>query len=314
MQSIRSSLDHFMGDTPWRNRYEKLKQEVLHYPRIQSFLKENEDVKQEEINKNLSQLFEYKQEWQHCDACPGLKDCPNIMSGYQPELSADNGTLSIRYHPCRLKVKEEETIRHQKLIKSMYIPKEILNATFEDIEQDHASRLSASNLCLKFALQTLPGESGQGLYLHGKFGVGKTYMMGALANELAARDISTMLVYVPDFFREMKQALSDGSVQEKIDQVKKVEVLILDDIGAETTSAWVRDDILGVILHYRMMEKLPTLYTSNYDYEELETHLSYSQKGGIEQLKAKRIMERIKHLTTPVFLDGKNRRENNQFS
>lgn len=204
---------------------------------------------------------------------------------------------------------EDERKRLQKLIKSLYVPRDILDATFEQVEQDHDTRLTASNAALAFALNAQPGENGRGLYLYGKFGVGKTYLMGAVMNELAQRHIASMIVYVPDFFREMKQSVSDGTVQEKLDEVKRAPVLILDDIGAETMSGWVRDDILGVILHYRMMEKLPTLFTSNYDYEELEEHLAYSQKGGIEQLKAKRIMERIKPLTTPVFIEGKNRRE-----
>ncbi|MFB4162984.1 primosomal protein DnaI [Alteribacillus sp. JSM 102045] len=309
MESIRSSLERFMKNKDWRHRYDKLKQEVLSYPRIKEFFEEHPEWTQKELEPYLMKLFEYKRERQNCDVCPGLTECPNMMQGYQPDLKTEKGQPLVTYHPCRLKRQADERRRQQALIRSMYIPKEILEATFDDIEQDHASRLSASNQCLKFALQAQPGEDANGLYLYGKFGVGKTYMMGAIANELAERDIQTMMVYVPDFFREMKQALSDGSVQEKIDNVKNVSVLILDDIGAETTSAWVRDDVLGVILQYRLMEKLPTLYTSNYDYEELETHLSYSQKGGIEQLKAKRIMERIKHLTIPVFIDGKNRRE-----
>ncbi|WP_240374643.1 primosomal protein DnaI [Bacillus piscicola] len=309
MQSIRSSLDAYRGKSQWHKRYETLKQEVLSYPKIQSFLTKHPQIPNEQIERNMAKLFEYKRERQHCDSCPGLADCPNMMKGYQPEIVNNNSQLIVQYRPCHLKQQADALLKRQSLIKSMYIPKEILDASFDKMERDHASRLSASHLCLKFALKAKPGEDAHGLYVHGKFGVGKTYMMGAAANELAARNISSMLVYVPDFFREMKQALSDGSVQEKIDQVKNVDVLILDDIGAETTSAWVRDDILGVILHYRMMEKLPTLYTSNYDYEELETHLAYSQKGGIEQLKAKRIMERIKHLTTPVFMEGRNRRK-----
>ncbi|SFM17363.1 primosomal protein DnaI [Salibacterium qingdaonense] len=309
MDSIRSSLDQYMKDSNWRRRYEKLREEVLAYPKIQSFLQQHEEIDRSMVENNMMKLFEYKREREHCDACPGLENCPNMMQGYQPELYSETGQLTVRYHPCQLKQQADEKKRQQSLIKSMYIPKEILEATFEDIDQDHASRLSASNACLKFAFETTPGEDATGLYLHGKFGVGKTFMIGAVANELMARDISSMIVYAPDFFREMKQALSDGTVQEKMDEVKNAEVLMLDDIGAETTSAWIRDDVLGVILHYRLMEKLPTIYTSNYDYDELENHLAYSQKGGIEELKAKRIMERIRHMTTPVFVDGKNRRE-----
>lgn len=309
MDSIDASLHHFMNKKEWQERFEKVKKEVLMDKRIQSFLKEHPAWNEDTLDHDLMKLYEYKKERENCDFCPGLKRCPNMMKGYQPVIAVENDQLLIRYQSCTLKRQEEERKKQQSLMKSMYIPKEILEATFDSIDQDHKSRLAASNKCLQFAMEANPGKDGKGLYLCGKFGVGKTYMMGAIVNELAARNIPSMIVYVPDFFRELKQSVTDGTVQEKIDYVKKMDVLILDDIGAETISAWIRDDVLGVILQYRMMEKLPTLYTSNYDYDELEEHLSYSQKGGIERLKAKRIMERIRHLTTFVFVDGKNRRE-----
>src|SRR5699024_12021798 len=75
------------------------------------------------------------------------------------------------------------------------------------------------------------------------------------------------------------------------------DVLMLDDIGAETQSAWFRDDILGSILQYRMMEQLPVFFTSNYTMDQLETILSTTSKGGIEEVKAGRIMERIKQVS-----------------
>ena len=85
----------------------------------------------------------------------------------------------------------------------------------------------------------------KGLYIHGKFGVGKSYLLGALANELAARHIHSVVVYVPEFLREMKQAIQDHSLAEKIEFVKRAPVLMLDDIGAEIMSSWTRDEILG---------------------------------------------------------------------
>ena len=53
------------------------------------------------------------------------------------------------------------------------------------------------------------------------------------------------------------------------DEVKKTEVLVLDDIGAESNNDWIRDNILQVILQYRMQENLPTFFTSNLTMLEL---------------------------------------------
>ena len=136
----------------------------------------------------------------------------------------------------------------------------------------------------------------KGCIFTGKFGVGKSYLLGALANELAARHIHSVVVYVPEFLREMKQAIQDHTLSEKIEFVKRAPVLMLDDIGAETMSSWTRDEILGTILQYRMSEQLPTFLTSNFNYDELEHHLSFTQRGEKEVVKAGRIMERIRLL------------------
>ena len=123
------------------------------------------------------------------------------------------------------------------------------------------------------------------MYIYGPFGIGKSFVLGALANELANRRIRTVAVYVPEFLREMKQSIQDQTLNEKIDFVKNAQVLMLDDIGAETMSAWTRDEVLGTILQYRMAEKLPTFFTSNFSYAELEDHLTYTQRGEKEAVK-----------------------------
>ena len=92
-----------------------------------------------------------------------------------------------------------------------------------------------------------------------------------------------------------------------VDQVKKAEILILDDIGAEQMSTWVRDEVLQVILQHRMQESLPTFFTSNFNLEELEGHFSASRNGD-ETWQAKRLMERVKFLAKEVHLEGVNRR------
>lgn len=307
MESIQQTINQMNQGKSILNQYERLKTEVLRNDSIVEFLRENPGLSNVEIEKSISRLYEFKNEEANCQACVCLENCKNLMKGYKPNLYVERGKVHLSYEPCDKNLADAERKSQQKLVKSLYVPKEILHATFGRIEQDH-TRLQAIKKAMEFVTSANPGVNGKGLYFYGKFGVGKTFLMGAIANELAERNISSMLVYTPDFFRELKSGIHDGSYNDKIEVVKKAQVLILDDIGAETMSTWVRDDVLGVILQYRMLEKLPTLYTSNYDFKGLEEHLSYSQKGGIEQLKSKRIMERICHFAEPVFIEGKNRR------
>jgi hypothetical protein len=84
---------------------------------------------------------------------------------------------------------------------------------------------------------------------------------------------------------------------------------MLDDIGAEYATSWIRDDVLGVILQYRMQNELPTLFSSNFDMKRLENeHFRFNQHNDDEQLKAKRIMERVRFLADEIEVTGKNRR------
>ncbi len=53
-------------------------------------------------------------------------------------------------------------------------------------------------------------------------------------------------------YKCVKNAIGDGNVKNLVDEIKQAEVLILDDIGAEQSTPWVRDEVLQVILQYRL--------------------------------------------------------------
>ena len=212
---------------------------------------------------------------------------------------------------CQTKLVDEETRNVAKMVDSMYMPRDVMEARLQNIDMFFdESRVRAVRAAKDFL--NVYDETGQlperGLYIYGPFGIGKSFILGALANELANRKIRTVAVYVPEFLREIKQSIQDHSLNEKIDFVKKAQVLMLDDIGAEAMSAWTRDEVLGTILQFRMAERLPTFFTSNFNFSDLEHHLTYTQRGEKEAVKAARIMERIRMISTPVQLEGENRR------
>ncbi|MCR6111609.1 primosomal protein DnaI [Bacillus sp. A301a_S52] len=311
MESINQSLRQF-SNPRLQQQFQKLKNDVLEDARIRSFLASYPELTTEQRDNGLNELYQYKEQWQNCDNCPGLAACPNLVKGYQPHLTIYRHDIHLEYQTCPLKRKADERKRHASFVKSLYIPKEMTEVSFDDFHEDNPSRVKAFAKAMAFCAEVKPGENGRGLYIHGPFGVGKTFLVGAIANDLADRETTTMIVYAPDFFRELKTGISDGSYQDKLDMVKQAPVLILDDIGAETMSNWVRDDILGAMLQFRMMEKLPTVFTSNFDLEELAIHLSSTQRGGIErvdQLKAGRILERIKHMNDVIDMKGENKRD-----
>ncbi|MFP7299541.1 primosomal protein DnaI [Neobacillus niacini] len=309
MEKINRTLKRLASNENFQKRYEEQRKQVLNHPDIHAFLTEHQnELNQTAVEKSMSKLYEYTQQSKECNRCESLEGCINFMKGYHPDLVLVRNTIDVVYKRCPRKVVFDEQKKNQKLIKSLYVPRDILEATFEDFEGDEG-RLDAGDKAATFLMNYEAGLKPKGLYLYGKFGVGKSYLLGAIANELAKKQISSMIVYVPELLREMKSAIGDNSLNEKIEALKKEQILMLDDIGAEAVSSWTRDEVLGPILQFRMLEKLPTFFSSNFDFQGLEHHLTYSQRGEEEKMKARRIMERIRSLSEPVLVEGPNRRD-----
>ena len=103
--------------------------------------------------------------------------------------------------------------------------------------------------------------------------------------------------------------MGDSEFEDRYEEIKRAPLLLLDDIGAEYLTPWGRDEILGTILQYRMDEGLPTFFTSNLDLKQLESHFANTSSGK-EEIKARRMIERIKELTIPFELVGESNRKN----
>lgn len=308
MQNINETLKKLANNQGFQARYDAMKREIMQDERIKGFLEENADqITREMLDRSMTKLHEFSTQSKDCEKCPSLSACENMIKGYEPQLVLKGNFIDVTYDRCKKKVMHDEQQKHARLINSIYVPKEILKASFDDLDFDQP-RIEAIEKANDFVDHYSPGKKQKGLFLHGPFGTGKSYLLGAIANDLAKKQISSLIVYVPEFFREMKNAIGDHSVNDKLEAIKKANILMLDDIGAETMSSWARDEILGTILQFRMLENLPTFFTSNFDLKGLEHHLTHSQRGEEEQLKAARIMERIKYLADPVKVEGKNRR------
>lgn len=308
MQSLEQVLQNWSDNPRVQHDLAKQWERLKQHPTFMQWWQTHPHRSMEQLGPFLPKWSEVIKEQDNCKSCQGLSSCSNLMQGHFGEIIEYGNIIDISYSPCHYLTQQEKTLAQKNLVKSHHISSDIINSSLKDFDRSDQRRIDALNAVANFCLQAEPGQNGKGLYLYGGLGVGKSFLLGAACNKLAERGIESYMVYTPEFFREMKDAIAQQKVEEKLNAIKAVPVLVLDDIGAETLSAWARDEVLGVILQYRSVHKLPTLYTSNYDLAQLEEHLAYSQKGGIEQLKAKRIMERIRHYTTAVFVDGNNYR------
>ena len=113
------------------------------------------------------------------------------------------------------------------------------------------------------------------LVLCGPSGTGKTHLAAAVGNALVASDQPVRFVSVPDLLDHLRSAF-DPAVGAQYDQIflQAIEapILILDDLGAQSATAWA-DEKLDQILTHRYNRRLPTLVTTGLQFEELSDRL-----------------------------------------
>lgn len=251
---------------------------------------------------NNTKLTDTCDELKKCKGCKGLFECQNKVSGHVLFPEYDGESLKFIYMPCKYQKAD-----NKKQLEKKEALNELKNARMKDIDITDKKRIQVIKWLKDFYDNYEHVNTLKGLYLHGSFGSGKTYLIAALFNELAIKkDAYTEIVYFPELLRNMKEDFS--LVEDKMNYLENVDILLIDDIGAENVTAWGRDEILGTILQYRMNNKLTTFFTSNLTIEELERHLSIT-KDSEDKVKARRIIERIKQLTEDIELISVNRRK-----
>ena len=269
-----------------------------YFNKIVSKLKLDKDY----LEKYTSLLEESSLEFRNCSNCKGLVECKNKINGFAYLPKVVDGNIVFEYKACRFKksaLKKENSLKN---IKNFNTPDFYKEASISKIYKTDKNRFEVINWLLDFLDNYKEGDKG--LYLHGNFGSGKTYLIAATLNELSKKGYKSSIIFWPEFIRDM---FSD-EFKESLNYVKNVDLLLIDDLGAENLTAYNRDEILCPILQYRMDNKLTTFITSNLDMKGLTNHLSTS-KNGVEEIKAGRIISRIEQLTVDMTLISKNLRK-----
>ncbi len=261
------------------------------------------------IDFNLIEQFPYRfSKWLEniklCQQCTGLNQCKQENKGKVYHLK-NEGYLDFVLQSCRYTRQHQKELAHLSNMAINDLPSQLHAIKMAQLE------VTSSNMeALSAVSDWLEQPSAVGYYLHGTLGVGKSTLAACACNYLARKGHWVAFVNVPDFVQRMKNLFnSPEEYQKQMRILQHVDFLVLDDIGAESVTAWVRDELLFPILNKRMEEKKYTWFTSNEDFKSLEEHYAFSTKYGVEQLKALRIMERIKTLCKEIVINGENRRK-----
>jgi DNA replication protein DnaC len=225
--------------------------------------------------------------------------CP-YCSGSGWEMTED-GT---KVHRCRCM----DVARVDRLLAEARIPKRYEHCDLVSYAPTHESQKKAKMFVRSFLDEYPLVENG--LLFLGTCGVGKTHLSVALLRQVIIDKGDGGLFYdFRDLLREIQaswNSASQTSEWEVLRPVLEAKVLVLDELGANKPTEWVRDTVTHII-NCRYNDKRLTIFTSNY--------LDTPAKSGEESLADRigiRLRSRLYEMCREIEIRGEDFRKENK--
>jgi DNA replication protein DnaC len=127
--------------------------------------------------------------------------------------------------------------------------------------------LDARATCQQYVDRFEAGERNAGLIFVGPPGVGKTHLAVAVLVEILERcAIPGRFVELTSFINQLQATFvptAPETTQDVLAPLMEAPLLVLDELGAQQPTPWLRD-VLYLVINARYTKRLPTLFTTNY--------------------------------------------------
>jgi DNA replication protein DnaC len=201
-----------------------------------------------------------------CPICKGVGFVYPLLPSGKPDYS--------QVIPCRCARQKVDGERQTRLQRYSNLGS-LSRFTFENLSPQGKSDNPVSQERFSRAYQAAKAfaiESKGWLVLAGPSGSGKTHLAAAIANYCIASNRPAFYITAPDLLDHLRSSFNPNSempYDEFFDQVRNTPLLILDDLGAQSSTAWAKEK-LEQLLNHRYNNQIPTVIVSRVSVEELE--------------------------------------------
>ena len=194
--------------------------------------------------------------------------CPRCYGAgwLRPDVPFGHPSFAKRT-PCECRRAEVAAKQGQRLMALADLTDEMIEYTFVNFQQ--ALQPEAYAAAHAFAHDA---DAPPWLFMEGMTGTGKTHLMSAIAHVLLEQQRQVVFRVVPALLDWFKAGFDADDFQVRFDDICQVEVLLLDDLGAEHETAWTKERLFTLI-NYRYARRLKTVFSTNDELPLLEDRI-----------------------------------------
>lgn len=232
------------------------------------------------------------------DACEGCGQAIEVYEVNGEEVKKGCKCIELEFIKEQIEQGKRNQLNRLKGIfdRHSLISKKLLEASFDTYQpfnktQEYAKRVS------KRYVEVFDPNKPLNLLFYGGYGIGKSHLAKAITDGVIGKGHSAIFTSVPKLLTKFRASYgkeSDYTEEELIEALNTVDLLVLDDLGAEKTTDWALEKLFEIV-DYR--QGMCTVYTSNLTPREL-----------MEKLGERNISRIMNEDTEVIRMDGDNYR------
>jgi DNA replication protein DnaC len=236
-----------------------------------------------------------------------IEACPACGGTGWTRVSRD-GVEGVVRCEC-MKVSRADRLLERANIPSRYAHCELEN--FDVLPSPDRSIEKAKLAAEKF-VEEYPMPQSFGLLFMGPQGVGKTHLaVGIIRGLIRYKSVQCLFCTFPELLKEIQNSynpVSQASELSLLQPILETEVLVLDELGAQNPSSWVRDEV-SYVLNYRYNENKVTILTTNFKDEDERKDVKSGITDTLSERIGVRMRSRLFEMCKTIKMDGNDFRK-----